>query len=499
MWLPETAVDRETLRVLAGEGVRFVILAPHQVSPRLASPAAATEAAGLDPTHPYTVDLGGGRVIAVFAYDGAIAHDVAFGGLLHDGDRFAERLRSGFRPVSPAAAIVHIATDGETYGHHHRFGEMALAHAIRRLEAAPDVELTNYASFLARHPPLDEAVVHDATSWSCPHGLERWRSGCDCSGGRGTNWTHAWRGPLRSALEALRATLASLYAREAGTVLRDPWAARDAYMAAQPLGWPQFGAAFLTAHARWPLDAREVNQVRALLEMERHALAMFTSCAWFFDDIAGIETVQVLRIADRALALAEEWTGESLAADFAAALALATGNRPAWPTGAAVYERLIRPARFDAARAAASEALLAALGVSTAQSAGAFQAARVAGEPGIRAVAGTERPADEGRGSTSPVGATFVAQRWRIEHRRTGAARVFDTGALVLGGRRAVVGVSGAEARRQGVAGAAVAAALETDGAVAAAAALRATYRQVWEGLRCLSRDDRRLVLSQVA
>jgi hypothetical protein len=204
MWLPETAVDRETLEVLAEEGVRFTLLAPSQIaSVREAGGGWRPGVAALDPRRAYRCDVGRGRELALFFYDGTVSHAIAFDGLLRSGDAMAMRLLASFDEGS-RAQLVHVATDGESYGHHHRFGEMALAAACARIEAGGEATLTNHAAFLAGHPPTAEARVVDGSSWSCAHGVERWRADCGCRGGRHPGWTQHWRAPLREALDWLR-------------------------------------------------------------------------------------------------------------------------------------------------------------------------------------------------------------------------------------------------------------------------------------------------------
>ena len=301
MWLPETAVDDETLDVLAAEGIRFTILAPHQVAraPARGFPGWYRTAAG-------------GR-IAVFIYDGAISHDVAFGPLVRDAAAWTERL------TAAPHDLVAIATDGETYGHHHRGGDVVLARVLEALAGRSDVRVDNFAAFLARHPPQEDVRLVAPSSWSCPHGVERWSTECGCRVAPERGLHQRWRAPLRAALDWLAAELHAVFEREARPVFGDPWAARDAYAAG-------FGA---PAHP--------------LLELERHALRMFTSCGWFFDDIAGIESVIVLRSAARAIELAGPAEAARLEAGLLERLALAPSNDLSVGSGRELYlERVKR-------------------------------------------------------------------------------------------------------------------------------------------------------------
>lgn len=346
-WLPETAVDVETLDVLAGEGLRFTVLAPHQaqaVRPLGAPDWRVLNGSGIDPRRPYGVRLPSGRSIAVFFYDGALSQAVAFERLLDSGDAFRDRLLAAFTDDGDEPQLVHIATDGETYGHHHRFGDMALAYALHRIESENGVRITNYAAFLAAHPPTLEAEIRENTSWSCAHGIERWRGACGCATGAHPEWSQAWRGPLRDALDWLRERLASGYEELGQTLLRDPWVARDAYIRVIADRSPSAWRRFLADHARRDVSEGEKLTTLRLLELERHALLMYASDGWFFDDPSGIETVQILRHAARAVELGGELLGLDLEPEFLARLEAAKSNLSDQGTGRDIYERSVRPA-----------------------------------------------------------------------------------------------------------------------------------------------------------
>jgi hypothetical protein len=352
LWLPETAVDRETLGVLAEEGIRYTVLAPRQAAryrPLGEAPWTDAAAAGVPPTRPYLVrGLPGGREIAVFFYDGPISQAVAFGGLLDDGAAFAERIFEGFTSAADTEdELAHIATDGETYGHHHRFGDMALAFALTRIEQEGRARLTNYGQYLAEHPPAWEAEVLDNTSWSCAHGVERWRSNCGCNSGAHPGWQQAWRGPLREAINRLRDTLHPRFLTEIGALVKDAAAARDDYVDIFGRWDRERVDAYLARHAVRYLSEAETTRLLELLELERHLQQAYTSCGWFFDDIGGIESVQVLQYAARAIQLAERLFGSPVEEEFTRTLAAARGNVPPNVTGDAIYRRLAAPVRID--------------------------------------------------------------------------------------------------------------------------------------------------------
>jgi alpha-amylase/alpha-mannosidase (GH57 family) len=358
MWLPETAVDRETLEVLAEEGVRFTLLAPGQAA-SVRGPGGGWRpgAVALDPRRAYRCDVGESRELALFFYDGAISHAIAFDGLLRSGDAMATRVLAGFDEAAHAQ-LVQVATDGETYGHHHRFGEMALAAACARIQASGAATLTNHAAFLAAHPPTTEARVVDGSSWSCAHGVERWRANCGCRAGRHPAWTQQWRGPLRETLDWLRDAVDPLYEARAAAVLKDPWAARDAYVDVLLDRSPASVDAFLARHALRPLEAADRLQALRCLELQRHRLLMYTSCGWFFDEISGIETVQVLRYAARVLQLARDLGGDAgLETELVRRLGAAPSNFPEVRDGAGVWRWRVAPFVTDLARVAAHYAI----------------------------------------------------------------------------------------------------------------------------------------------
>ena len=344
MWLAETAVDTETLEVLAAEGIEFTVLAPRQCKAvrRLGTESWSDQ---LDTRRPYRCQLPSGRSINLFFYDGDRSQAIAFRGLLNDGKAFANSLLSGFDESPEEAQLVHVATDGESYGHHHRHGDMALAYCHRYLETQSTAELTNYAAFLAAHPPTHEAQIHQNSSWSCVHGVERWRADCGCSTGGHAWWNQKWRQPLRQSLDTLRDTLASLFEEEMAPFTSHPWQVRDAYI--EVLTGQRKRDAFLQEHLTRKLDEAEKLRMIYLLEMQHHALLMFTSCGWFFDDISRIETVQILQYARRAIQLAARVRDNEQEAEFLRGLVEAKSNVPEQQNGAKIYERQVLPAQFN--------------------------------------------------------------------------------------------------------------------------------------------------------
>jgi len=321
-WLPETAVDTATLETLSLYGVSFTVLAPHQ---------AQTE---VDPRKPYWVRLPSGRRIAVFFYDGPLSAAIAFEGLLADATHFAARLEGAFRDDS-SPQLVHVATDGETYGHHHRDGDRALADALDLFDGKPGIRTTCYAEYLERHPPTEEVRIVERSSWSCRHDLGRWSRHCGCAADE--NLQQHWRGPLRDAVSGLReATEEPWYARMTRW-FDDPWAARDDWiMVLLDPSTPRWDR-FLERHARARLSPAERAELARLFELQQRLIQTETSCAWFFEDLARIETIQVLRYAARAIELGEALLGLDLETDFVAGLAQARSNDPEAGSGRDIW------------------------------------------------------------------------------------------------------------------------------------------------------------------
>ena len=362
MWLSEAAADSESLELLAQHGVKFTVLAPHQckrIRP-LKDGAGWTDTpnASVDTTHPYTINFDSGVSIAVFFYDGPASRAIAFEGLLNSGESLAGRLKSGFEYNSDPQ-LVHVATDGESYGHHHKYGEMALAYALRLLEEDPTVKLTNYGCFLEQFPPQFEAQIVENTSWSCVHGVERWRSDCGCNGGHG-GWNQAWRAPLRQALDELRDSLVPLTEAEGAQLFKDVWEARDEYIEVVLDHSPQTVERFFRKHQLRTLTVPERVRGLELMEMQRHAQLMYTSCGWFFDDISGIETVQVIAYAARVLQLAREVFEEQAAPlepAFLARMAEARSNVAAEGDGAQIYKEQVASKELGLEQVAAHYAI----------------------------------------------------------------------------------------------------------------------------------------------
>ena len=362
MWLAETAADTESLELMAQHGIKFTVLAPHQCKRirQLRDGAGWTDTPGttVDTTRPYLVRFDSGVSIGVFFYNDPVSRAIAFEGLLNSGENFAARLKGGFKDGAQPQ-LVHVATDGESYGHHHKHGEMALAYALRLLERDKMVKLTNYGRFLEQFPPEYECEIVDNSSWSCVHGVERWRSNCGCNGGT-PGFNQAWRAPLRQALDELRDAVFPLTEQEGGKLFKDVWAARDGYIEVMLDRGTESEERFFRAHEREILTEEERVRALELMEMQRHTQLMYTSCGWFFDDLAGIETVQIIAYAARVLQLAQQVFGEQaegLEAAFLARLAEAKSNVASAGDGAQIYKECVATMKLGLEQVAAHYAI----------------------------------------------------------------------------------------------------------------------------------------------
>jgi alpha-amylase/alpha-mannosidase (GH57 family) len=363
MWLPETACNDRVMDALIDEGLRFVILAPRQAA-RVREPGTTggSDQVNLSPdesawhdVNETTIDTsiayrhlhrdGSARSIAVFFYDGSTSRAIAFENLL----RSSQDLLNALERSANDQQMINVATDGETYGHHFKFGDLCLAHALAEEAPARGLQITNYGEYLAQHPAEFEVEINngpdgEGTSWSCPHGVGRWIRDCGCHTGGKPGWNQAWRGPLRAALDYLREENVAHFEGTRGNLFIDPWQARD-HSIALILDRQESRETFLFEHAgRW-LSADEQGRALTYLELQRMLLLMYTSCGSFFNDISGIETIQVLKYAARAIDLMRQLKLPSVCDRFLEILSEAKSNRPELGTGADVYRRLVEPTK----------------------------------------------------------------------------------------------------------------------------------------------------------
>jgi len=362
MWLPECAVDVKSLECLAANGIKFTVLAPRQARRfRLLDGTAGwhdCDGGRIDPTSPYFCSLPSGKSIVIFFYDGPISQAVAFEGLLNDGATYAHRLMQGFSSFRNWPQLLSVATDGESYGHHHRHGEMALVYALHVIEQEGLATLTNFGEYLSHYTPTSEVQIWNNSSWSCVHGVERWRSDCGCNSGMHPGWHQRWRGPLRESLRMLASKAEEVYDREAPQYFRDPEKALLDYIHVilKP-GVDSFREFLLSGHARDTQGVDFTAEPLRLLEIMRNSQLMFTSCGWFFDEVSGLETVQNLKYAGRLLQLLRPWAPQ-LEARFLSALERATSNLPEMANGAQVWRKYVKPNIIDLQRVIAHHSIL---------------------------------------------------------------------------------------------------------------------------------------------
>ena len=348
IWLAETAVDLETLELMAQHGMQYVILAPRQakrIRPIGDEQWQDAENETVESSRPYCVNLPNGARMTVFFYNGELSRAVAFEGVLHNGHDFARRIIEEFNGEDSGPRILNLATDGESYGHHHHHGDMALAYALDFMDNHADVTLTNYAEYLSSHAVEWEAEIIENSSWSCIHGIERWRDNCGCHSGYQPDWNQLWRAPLRQAFDFLRDSLSDVYADILSQHCDDPWAVRNDYISILLDGSVQNRNVFFE---RWfgtsiEADSALAEKIFKCLEMQRSLILMYTSCGWFFDEISGIETVQNLKYACRALEMAREACGLDLEDGFLNILENAPSNIEAMKNGRVIYELYVKP------------------------------------------------------------------------------------------------------------------------------------------------------------
>ncbi|BAT53622.1 Glycoside hydrolase, family 57 [Nostoc sp. NIES-3756] len=372
MWLAETAVDYATLEALVAEGIRFIILAPSQAQRCRSFPTTNDpqpewlEVGGsqIDPTRPYRCYLRRGMgnsdipcpYIDIFFYDGPISRDMGFSDVVYNSHHFAGRIGAAVRGDHRPSQLISVATDGETFGHHKKGTEKTLAYAFTQEFPSQGWMVTNFAHYLSLNPPTWEVELKPVTAWSCAHGVDRWQDDCGC-GGEGGLWHQKWRRPLRNALNWLRDQLVEVFEEYGNQLLRDPWQARDEYIQVMRDRSPENISRFFSRHQTHKLTAAEQVDALRLLEMQRHALFMYTSCGWFFEELSRPEGTQILRYAARALELAGDVAGVQLEKGFLKRLGSAPSNVDLFKHGGEVYRQLVQTAQISFKQVAAHYAI----------------------------------------------------------------------------------------------------------------------------------------------
>lgn len=349
IWLAETAVDDATLEVLVDNGIKFTVLSPYQAAKIKKSGAKDWEDVSwgnIDPARAYRYYIKSNpeKYIDLFFYDGAISKSVAFDELLKDGNKFIKRLKEGVSDVRDYPQLINIATDGESYGHHTKFGDMALAYVLKLRAKDEGFIITNYAQYLELYPSKYEVDIKQASSWSCFHGVGRWSEDCGCSTGGHPGWNQKWRKPLREALDYLRDELVIIFEKEGKKYFnKSPWDVRNAYidliLDRSSLNFKKFKK----AHFKEDLSQDEIVKGVELLEIQRQAMLMYTSCGWFFSEISGIETTQIMKYAARAMQLASGFSKKDFEGKFLEILDTAKSNFSEFGTGKNIYENFVKP------------------------------------------------------------------------------------------------------------------------------------------------------------
>ncbi|MBQ4122153.1 DUF3536 domain-containing protein [bacterium] len=358
MWLAETACDAETLEVLADCGIKFTVLSPHQAKAvrKLNTENWSDVSWGnIDPARAYRyfIKSDKSKYIDLFFYDGSISKSVAFDELLTDGNKFISRLKDGVSNQRNYNQLVHIATDGESYGHHTKFGDMALSYILKIKAKDAGFEITNYANYLEQEGVQYEVDIKPVSAWSCSHGVGRWMDDCGCSTGGGHGWNQKWRKPLREALDYLRDELIKVLEENGTLYFKDIWKARNEYINVVLDRCKTTINKFIEANQTHTLEKGELIKAIKLMEIQRHAMLMYTSCGWFFSEISGIETTQIMKYAARAIQLAKTFTSKDLESDFLKILSRAQSNINGFGTGKDVYERFVKPSSVSIKQIAA--------------------------------------------------------------------------------------------------------------------------------------------------
>ena len=352
IWLPETACNMETIEALIDEGVKFIILDTGQAE-KVKSPTGEwidVSNGSINPKIPYKCysELHPDRFITIFFYDGPISKAVAFDDVLKSSQNLLNKITQAIDLAVKGEFVIDLATDGETFGHHKKFADRTLAYFIKSLVPENNINITNFGSFLANNPAVYEVQIkrgdnNEGTSWSCPHGVKRWKEDCGCGGGG--DWNQQWRKPLRDAMNWLRDELIAVFEKYGQNYFKDPWAARNSYIDLLLDNSSKNRRKFFSEHSTHKLGRDEKKIAYNLLEMQKFAMFMFTSCGWFFSEISGLEAVQILQYAAKAIEIGEYISGKGLENQFLEILSMARPNDKTYKTGADIWQKLVLPAK----------------------------------------------------------------------------------------------------------------------------------------------------------
>jgi len=377
IWLSETAINYPTLEALIDLNVKFIILSPFQaqrIRPlKMLNAWTDVSSGDIDTSEPYRcflIDADGKKnkekYIDIFFYHADLSKAVAFEHLLRDSQRFTERIKNAFDANHKKPQLISICTDGESYGHHEPFGDMGLAYLLYNEAEKYNIRLTNFAEYLEMNAPQMEVELkpgpnNEGTAWSCSHGVGRWYRNCGCSNGGPAEWQQHWRSPLRKALDRLRDDLSVIFETEGKKYLKDPWPARNDYIHVILDRSDKSRQRFFQKNADAELSPEQQSTVLNLMEMQRHAMYMYTSCGWFFADISGLEAVQILKYAARALEIGKKFTTSNIELKFLSELKNAKSNLRHVGDGRDIYESMVIPAIVDMPKIVNHYAILSTL------------------------------------------------------------------------------------------------------------------------------------------
>lgn len=346
IWLSETACNNATMEVLIEEGIRFTILDPSQAEKiRKIGTSNWEEVIGgrINTKIPYRFfSEKQSGYIDIFFYDGALSKGLAFDDVVYDSKRLMEKIDSAKISNFKEDQLISMAVDGETFGHHKHFTERTIAFLLSEYAEANGYKVVNYGEYLSLHEPeyevtLNEGNRGEGTSWSCIHGVARWKKNCGCHTGGHDGWNQRWRRHLRNAFNQLNGKLGILFELEGKKYFKNVWNARNDYIDIILKGDRK---GFFAEHAIKKLSKADTDKAIELLEMQRYSMLMFTSCGWFFSEISGIESVKVLEYAKRAMELGERISGISLHDEFLDELEKAKSNIAEYKNGKEIYLNL---------------------------------------------------------------------------------------------------------------------------------------------------------------
>jgi len=346
MWLAETACNDATLEALIDEKITFTILDPSQaLFVRKIGTAEWIDVSGgkIDPKMPYRYfSKKSGGFIDIYFYDGPLSRNLAFDDIVYDSKMLMDRIDSVKNTDDNNSQLISIAVDGETFGHHKKFTERTIAFLLDEYAMNRGYKIVNFSEYLSYYKPEYEVLPdngprNEGTSWSCIHGVGRWKRNCGCITGGNPGWNQRWRRHLRDSLNILNAKLSVYFEIEGKKYFRNAWDARNDYIDIILDGSNSAVNNFFRKHSSGNLGKNNEETALKLLEMQKFSQLMFTSCGWFFSDISGIESRIVLEYAKRAVEIAEKLSGLDFTTELLEVLEKAKSNISEIGNGKMIY------------------------------------------------------------------------------------------------------------------------------------------------------------------